>query len=998
MKLIKVEAHGFKSFADPISLKFNGGVAGIIGPNGSGKSNINDAIKWVLGERSAKELRGDNMEDVIFAGSKTAKAMDKAEVTLTFDNSEGLSSLPHKIITISRVLERGNGNNIYYLNGEICRQRDIKDIAMETGIGKSSLAIISQGTVSDIAEASPEERKAIFEEAAGVSKYKFRKKEALSKLEKTQIGLDQIALLINEIEKKLIPLRKQAEKAKIFIEKKEALKKVEVGLLVENISNFGQLYKQLNDELEGVLETKNDFENRIEKLTIKINQNQTIKIDEETELKKLSNELNEVNVRYNQIKIILAKQEEAHKLIANGQTRANTDEQIASYRALIENHGNRLKSIERDIATIEEKLNSNDKTIESFYLDINSVNIDITKKSNQLTKVETLLESLKKQKENYSLFSKGTKVILENKSFFGKALKGTVSELIKVDLEYVHAINAILGNAIQNIVVDKSETAVKAVNFLKNNNGGRATFIPLTSIQPKYVRDDLVLAIQGQSGYIGIAKDLVTVDPQYDILNKFLLGNVIVTSDIETANSISKILEHRYMVVTLDGDIIRAGGVITGGMQQNNETMLGIDKKIEQLELALPALKAEMHSLETKLSEITNKRHSALELSSQFKQQLHSLKVKKVTEQSLFDEFNLKYKNLTNKTIAFENIELSARSQEADLEILESQILSLTAQFKVKSETVDRLSSEIKHFTNNKDDLQASLNKLNNSFADKMTQKERSKFILEQSRDRLASEYKMTFENAQNQYSLEINKEEAEEFVKNLREEIDKLGSINLDALEELVQEEERYNQFSENQKELNAAKESLEIAIAEMDKIIVSRLNNIINDVNEEFNNVFNTMFGGGIARLFFNDPKNILDSGVDIEAQPPGKNIKNLKLFSGGEKSLIAISLLFAILKARPLPLCILDEVEAALDEANVVRYAEYLQKLKQKTQFLVITHRHGTMSRVDALFAATMQNRGVTTFFSIAIDEAKKLVADEKKDESELEKGKYSLFQQS
>ncbi|EGV00097.1 p115-like abc transporter ATP-binding protein [Mycoplasmopsis columbina SF7] len=976
MKLIKVEAHGFKSFADPISLKFDGGVAGIIGPNGSGKSNINDAIKWVLGERSAKELRGDNMEDVIFAGSKTAKPMDRAEVTLTFDNRGGTSALPHDFITISRVLERGTGSNQYYLNGELCRQKDIKDIAMETGIGKSSLAIISQGTVSDIAEATAEERKAIFEEAAGVSKYKFRKKEALSKLEKTEHGLEKIRLVIAEIEKKLVPLRKQAEKAKVFIAKSEELKQVEVGLLVDNIQTFGKKFDELTVELEGVLETKNDLESRIESLSVKINQAEALKAEEEAELRKLSKELDAVKERHTSISMILARQNERHKLIASGEKAANLDEQIASYRALIESHGNRLKAVERDIIAIENRISENSQLIEDYHREINSVNISINKKTSELTKVETLLSSLKQQKESHGLLHKGTKTIIENKTLFGKALKGTVADLIKVDLEYVPAINAILANAIQNIVVDKSETAVKAVNFLKQNNGGRATFIPLASIQPKSVRDDLVLAIQGHTGFVGIANELVKVDVQYDILNKFLLGNVIVAADIESANSIANILERRYMVVTLEGDIIRAGGVITGGVQNNTQTILGLDEKIAELEKLIPGLRAAKHSFDAKLNEISNYRRSALELANEYKQQLHALKVKKASEQELFDEFNIKYKELANKTIELDNVELSVKSEEADLEVLQSQLIALDAQFKVKGETVARLSTEIKLFNNNRADFQTSLNKLNSSFAEKMTQKERSKLILEQSRERLSAQYKMTFESAQENFKLELNREQAEEIVRELREEIDALGSVNLESLQNLVEEENRYNELAENEKELAEAKDSLDAAIAEMDKIIINRLTNIVNDVNDEFNNVFRSMFGGGQAKLYFTDPKNILESGVEIEAQPPGKNIKNLKLFSGGEKSLIAISLLFGILKARPLPLCILDEVEAALDEANVVRYAEYLQQLKAKTQFLVITHRHGTMSRVDALFGATMQTRGVTSFFSLQLEEAKKI----------------------
>ncbi|WP_051617843.1 AAA family ATPase [Mycoplasmopsis iners] len=990
MKLIKVEAHGFKSFADPISLKFDGGVVGVVGPNGSGKSNINDAIKWVLGERSAKELRGDNMEDVIFAGSQTAKPMNKAEVTLTFDNRGGTSSLPHDFITISRVLERGSGNNNYYLNGELCRQKDIKDIAMETGIGKSSLAIISQGTVSSIAESTPEERKAIFEEAAGVSKYKSKKKESLSKLESVQKGLDQINLVIAEIERNLVPLRKQAEKAKIAKAKKEELRGIEIALLVDRITTNTQLYEQLRLELEGVDETKNDLLTRIDNLTARIKQNETTKAEEEQEARKLSDELDKVKERYNNVNLTIQLQNAQHESIAKGQTLANKEEQIASYKALIEHHGSRIKVLDKDIVSLENKNNEKEKTLEQVNSKINEIDIKINQKSIEVTKTETLLQNLKQQKETHALLSKGTKTIVENKAIFGQAYKGTVADLIKVETKFISAIEAILGNAIQNIVVDKSETAVKAIKFLKENNGGKATFIPLGSIAPKYIRDDLALAIQGQNGYIGIAYQLVNVDAKFDILNKFLLGNVVVADKIENANAIAKVLDNRYMVVTLEGDVIRAGGVMTGGVQNKTQTSLGIDERIAELTQLLPGLKEELNVCYRQKNEATNSRFQTTELISEYKKQLHNLKVARDTEQKIFDQLSVEYKQIAEKPIELDDIELKAKSEEVSLETLESQKRSLEAQIKVKAQIISQLSTDIKLFNSNKDDFQKSLNTLNNSYAEKLSAKEKAKYILDTSRDRLAEAYNLTVEFAQNDYVLEMDRDQADEIVRVLREEIQKLGPINEEAIEKLEEQEKRYNEIAAQQSELAEAKATLEVAIAEMDKIITTRLKNIVEDVNGEFNNVFRSMLGGGSAELYFTDPKNILESGVDVKAQPPGKSVRNLKLFSGGEKSLIAISLLFGILKARPLPLCILDEVEAALDEGNVVRYAEYLQQLKPKTQFIVITHRHGTMSRVDALFAATMQNRGVSTFFSIEVDEAKKLVDDEKKDYSELEQG--------
>ncbi|WP_029608414.1 AAA family ATPase [Mycoplasma simbae] len=990
MKLIRVQAHGFKSFADPVSLTFDGGVAGIVGPNGSGKSNINDAIRWVLGERSAKELRGDKMDDVIFQGSQTAKAMDKAEVTLTFDNKEGNNSIPHEIFTISRVLERGSGANKYYLNGEECRQKDILEIAMESGIGKSSLAIISQGTVSDIAQSTPEQRKAIFEEAAGVSKYKFKKKEALTKLAKTQEGLEKIEITIKEIDRKLVPLRKQAEKAKIYIEKSEELKQVEIGLLVDNIQTFGQKYEDLSTELEGVAETREDLEQRIKHAQDKITQNTGFRIEEEKRIESLNTELKQVDERLRNIELAITQETAREKLIAQGEIEASREERIKAYQKLATQYNSNVKNIDHQIEVLNLRVSENRVQLSKLEEQVGMLNIQLSKKEKDLTAVKTHLQFLEQQKENSTILFKGTKTILENKTYFGKPLKGTVADLLRVDPEYVRAIDTVLSSASQHLVVDKPETAVKAVNFLKTNDGGRATFIPLTSIQPKSVRDDHLLGIQGHPGFVSVASELVYTTPEYEILKKFLLGNVIVASDIEQANKISNILERRYMVVTLEGDTIRAGGIIVGGAKDKTQSLLGFEDKMTELQKLIPGINAQIQLLITKLNEAKNYRKQSFELDSSLQAQLSALRSKKSAEQAAIDELNVKLTNLNAQIVELDQQQNQAQkaAQKQDLQTLQTRKVTIETELSAALQRVKALNIDIEQANTLKNDYNSTLNQLIQSFANKLTEKERSKFLLEQSRDRLASQYKLTLETASLNYKLELPRDVAEEIVRTLREEIDKLGSVNIESLEALIEEEQRYNKYNEGFKELSEAKSTLEKAIADIDKVITTRLVNIVNDVNGPFNEVFATMLGGGKAELYWTDPNDILESGIEIKAQPPGKNIANIKLFSGGEKSLIAISLLFGILKARPLPLCILDEVEAALDEANVVRYAEYLQELKEKTQFLVITHRHGTMSRVDALFGATMQNRGVTTFFSLELAEAKKLVKDEQKQLLETE----------
>ncbi|EFF41284.1 AAA family ATPase [Mycoplasmopsis alligatoris] len=973
MKLIKIEAHGFKSFADPVTLHFDGGVTGIVGPNGSGKSNINDAIKWVLGEQSSKELRGDNMADVIFAGSKTTKSLDRAEVTLTFDNREGSSSHPSEIITISRVLERGKGANQYYINGELCRHKDIKAIAMETGIGKSSLAIISQGTVADIAESTDEQRRGIFEEAAGVSKYKFRKLDATRKLEKTTESLEKVDVLVAELEKQLVPLRKQADKAKEYLKKTEQLKDIEIAVLAHDIELYEGQYRQLTRELEGVEETKNDYTEKIEKVESKLNKSILQRDGLQKEISALMGKSKGINERLKDLEILANKENQRQELIARGEIKVSSAEQIQSLKKILEELGHKINYFIEEEKNTKQKSTDFNNQINELNNKVNELTIQINDKKHKKIKLETKLQIMVDQKESKSNLFKGTKTILENKSLF-KGLHGIVGDLIKVNPEYVAAIETVLANATQHIVVENPEVAVKAVNFLKSNNSGRATFIPLKSIQPKSVRDDHMLVIQSHPGYVGIASELIDVEPKYEVLNKFLLGNIIVVEDIETANKVANILDKKYMVVTKDGDIIRVGGVIVGGSKERSQNIIGLDEQIKEIKNLIPGFNALIKSQEDNIQDLKTKRANLYQYNAEIQKDISIIIEKRVNAQNQFTEYKNQLSSLS--TEKFELDSSISRNVE-NIEILESQFRSISADLRAKNEIFDSLNIEINGLNISKNDLEKNLRDLNSSFAKKIASQERAKIYFEQNKERLITHYKMTVENAKNDYRLSISIEEAREFVETTREEISSLGTVNIESIEQLLEVEERYNNFVTNREELYQAKETILNAIAEMDKIIITRLTTIVNDVNTEFDNVFRAMFGGGSARIDFVDPKNILESGISIEAQPPGKSIKNLKLFSGGEKSLIAISLLFGILKARPLPLCILDEVEAALDEANVVRFAEYLQALKEKTQFVVITHRHGTMSRMDNLFGATMQKRGVTSFFSLQLSEAKKMV---------------------
>ncbi|WP_036452681.1 AAA family ATPase [Mycoplasma buteonis] len=979
MKLVKIEAHGFKSFADPIVLRFDGGVAGIVGPNGSGKSNINDAIRWVLGEQSSKELRGDSMEDVIFSGSKTVQPMNRATVTLTFDNRERNSSINTDYITITRSLERGKGTNEYFLNGEPCRHKDIKAIAMESGIGKSSLAIISQGTVADIAQSSDEQRRLIFEEAAGVSKYKLRKTEALRKLERTESTLKQIEAVIKELQKRLEPLRKQAEKALAYKDKNKQLREVEIAYLASEIVRLEKLYQELHEDLAGVEDTKRDYRNQIDQFLVLINEKRTELNNLSSELAQLRGQREAINLRLGDLKVTQARENERRDMIARGEIQASSDEKIEALISSIKEMEHKINYFKTTKYDLEVKMDASNSLLVQLKKQINEQYIIANDAERKIENCKTHLGILLEKKNKHTNLFKGTKTIVENKLNF-KGFKGLVSDLIKVQPDYVTAIETVLANAVQHVVVDRPDTAVEAVNFLKKNNGGRATFIPLSSIKEKFVRDDYLLVVRNYAGFIGLASELVDTKPEYNTLKSFLLGNVIVVDDIKSAEKISNILDKKYMVVTLDGDIVRVGGIIVGGTAQESDDNLGIENKIKDLQNLIPGLESIKNNATTNILKLKNQLQREETFNKQHTSEFATINVHLANSQTQLDEYKAHAAQLNaQKQIQEEKIDITPLLQK--VQELENQVRLIDFEIKTKSKIEDDLRGELAQLENDKNKTTSMLLTLNDSFNQKIKLYENSKFYLEKHKERLSQYYKLTLEYARENFALSMSLESAKELISELRSEIEALGNVNLESITELEEVEARYDNFSENFEELTDARNTILSAIAEMDKIIITRLTNIVNDVNKEFSRVFSSMFGGGTAEVKFVDQHNVLESGISIYAQPPGKSIKNLKLFSGGEKSLIAISLLFAILRARPLPLCILDEVEAALDESNVVRYGEYLQELKKQTQFLVITHRVGTMTKVDALFGATMQTRGVTSFFSVKLEDAKQMVENDK-----------------
>ncbi|MDD1374383.1 AAA family ATPase [Metamycoplasma hyosynoviae] len=974
MKLIQVEAHGFKSFADKVALKFDGGVVAIIGPNGSGKSNINDAIRWVLGESSSKALRGDNMEDVIFAGSKTEKEMDRAEVTLTFDNRDHAVSVPHDFFTISRVLHRGKGENEYFINGEPARLRDVKEIAMESGISKSSLAIISQGTISDIAEATPERRREIFEEASGTSMYRYRKIEAKRKLDRTEEALSQISVLVLELEKQLKPLQRQAEKAKVYKEKMEQLKEVEVVLLVHDLMHYSDRLTILEDEARDFSLAKEDLQTRLNSYLSALNQKTEIINSIESTIQDIQKKLDETNAEISNLEIRSAKEAKQREMVLSGAIKVSNEDKKETLKEVLSELNEKIIAYKKFLKDKADELKAfEDKTIK-LSTDINELNRLYHIEVEKLNKVKSKIDVIKDVRDNRTSLAKGTKNIVENAHLF-KGYKSLVSQLIEVEPKFAKAIETILANATQHIVVDTPETAVAAINFLKQNNGGRATFIPLSSIQPKLLPEQHIVVAQVQNGFLGVASELVNTAKEYDTLKKFLLGNTLVCDTIDNANKLSKLLEKRYMIVTLDGDVIRAGGVMSGGQATQSISIFGIEDQLKQLEDLLEPLETNIAVLKEQILKLEHEKQTQITLSTNFSLEKANYENKLSEALSEFDDLSIKYQQLTNEELELESKVDFGKSIAA----LIVERSNLSANYKTQSEILKSSRDQFYDLTFKKNEADVALKELLEENGKKIAEKVRAESIIENAKRRLSEQYGLLFEIAKQFYKPELDFDVARKLVDNLKQDIRELGHINLEAIEQYEVVQERYTQVKTQEDQIVAAKNTIEEAINEMDKIIVERITQTVELVNGEFKFVFAKMFGGGMAEIRYTDPDNLLDSGIDVIAQPPGKAIKNLKLFSGGEKALIAISLLFAILKAKPLPLCILDEVEAALDEANVIRFAEFLQNLKKETQFIVITHRQGTMERVDKLYGATMQKRGVTTFFGVNLAEAKSLISD-------------------
>jgi len=981
MYLKKIIAQGFKSFAENIVIDLEPNIAGIVGPNGSGKSNVVDAIRWVLGEQSVKSLRGDgNMTDVIFAGSKSRSAMGTATVTLVFDNHDNYLPLTFEEVAIKRRLYK-DGTNEFFINNEKVRLKDVADLLMDSGIGKESFNIIGQGKIEEILSNKPVDRRSMFEEAAGVLKYKKRKEEALRKLERTHDNMKRVEDIVKELEIQVEPLREQKQKALEYLSLSEKLKNLEVALVTEDITNLNEKY-HANKE-------------RVNALTLELASISTHNSKYEAQIVEYKQKEQEISEKINALQKALleittkAEKINSQKEILLERKKYEVDDAklhstVLELKEAELKYENELKSYELEIENILKELEDYHTKKEHLEEIIRSKKIDRAKLEEKLTGfirnqkiLETKIDSLEESIENGSSLPYAVKNVLNNPKLTG--IHNTIGNLIDVEDAYITAISTALGGASNYIVVENEISAKEAITYLKNNKVGRATFFPLNVIEGKMLDSRIHDLVKKEKGFVDIASNLVKNDTRYDKIITNQLGNILVIDTLDNANQLNKKLGYKYRMVTLDGELLHVGGSLTGG-ENKQKNILSEKKELEQLTKEARAVSDTIASLESSLNQCDNELKAKedefylvdrdnIRLESEVRE-----KNKKISD--LQEKIEETKKTLTGTASVINN----SLSEEEDL-ILKEYYDALNEKEKIASE-LDYCQNEKIKVSNELAEFEHFVKKDNSLYLEKSKEMQeleievnRSDVKLDNLLNLLNETYSMTYEYAKENFFLSINASEARTKVGSLKRKIKELGPINQQAPEEYDRVSERYEFLISQQEDLVKAENTLLDIIKEMDRVMETNFAKTFAIINKHFAETFKELFKGGTASLKLTDPTNLLETGIEIVASPPGKSLKSISLLSGGEKTFTAISLLFAILKTRPMPFCILDEVEAALDEVNVESFGEYLQSLKTKTQFIVITHKKKTMEYADTLYGITMQESGVSKLVSVKLEEIEK-----------------------
>lgn len=967
MFLKRIEMQGFKSFADKVVIHFEHDVTGIVGPNGCGKSNITDAIRWVLGEQSVKSLRGSAMTDVIFAGSADRRMVNMAEVTLVFDNSRHDLNSDLEEIEITRRLYRNSGEAQYLINRNPVRLKDVVDLILDSGLGKDSLSMISQGNISAFAEAKPIERRAIFEEAAGVSKYKKRKIESLSKLERTKENLERTEDILSELERQVSPLKRQARKAEIYREKKERLQQIEIAVLVEDIT-------LLNQQIDEAVKTLFDIETASAMHQTTIQVHETANLQAKRESSQLENDINRLQdelIRVvNEIQTLETRKielDEKRKYAIEVGTR---EEKARELQSLLEEA--RFEYEDR-----QQRLNQLQQQIELLSQQLSQIAMELAENSQKNDEAAGILRRLQNRREVLENLARqpfqsqaGVKAVMDSQAFLPGVL-GVVAKVLQPHKGYEEAISVALGGAMYNIVTTDEASARGAIRFLKNNQSGRATFLPLRVLKPRWIASEHRVLAENTEGYLGNARQFVDCDAQFDLVAQSLLQNVLVCDTLEHGNALADLLKFSYKIVTLDGDVIHRGGSMTGGRSRNASSVMTVSRQLEELEKTIQSQQAKCQ-LAQKAWEQSSRRRSECERT------LTEKRIASAQLEPVVDAKRAKYERLKNDYERLAPQQEEAPQQSFADTLIQSLNQSysrrdeISGSLSVKRQQKMKLNADIERREQQIRQIRKELETATASAHAIQLDKAKLETRLESNLARLTSEYQLTFEYARSQ--VEHNPvDNAKEEVLQLRAQIEALGNINMNAPEEYDEVNSRYEFMRKQVDDLIASRDKILSAIDEMDQVMTRQFKDMFDKINEQLPETFRALFGGGKARLILEDPTDLLNTGIDIDVQPPGKAVQNIRLFSGGEKSLIAISVLFSILKARPVPLCIFDEVEAALDQGNVERFARYIKNFSERTQFIVVTHRPGTMGQCDVLYGVTMQKQGVSQMLKVELTDA-------------------------
>ena len=978
MYLKEISCSGFKSFADKLTIQLDGKTTCIVGPNGSGKSNVVDAVRWVLGEQSVKSLRGnDAMTDIIFSGSKSRNPLNVASVSLVFDNSDHTLNIPYQEVSIRRRVYR-SGENEYFLNGEKCRLKDITDLLIDNSLGKESFNIISQGEVQRLLSNSPYERRSIFESAAGVLKYKKRKEEAIRKLDKTSVNLERVLDIIHELETQIEPLREQSCKAKEYLNIKEKLENVEVALLADDIFT-------MNREREEILAKIDKVKQEILNLSVKSDSSDSLLLDNKNGLSKLDENLKELN----QNLLFFTKEEERingekKMLQERSKYRANdmrVHENISRLKEEKLQNENAITLFEKDFLDQSNELDELKKKSSSLELEKNNLSekqnhlsLENQAKNREYLNVIQKIEVVTNSLESGSFLNHSVRSVLHNPRLRG--IYDTLGNVLNTKDCYVKALEIALLSVKQFIIVEDEIAAKGAISYLKENDLGRATFYPLSVMKPKAVEPSILEIIKKEEGFIDIFANLVEYDSKYYNVVMNQLGNVLVVRDLDTANRLSKKIYQRYKIVTLDGDVINVGGSISGGSVKITKSAITEKRELEELKRRKEELGQVLKENEKEILEYSSKISKLEDEKVNLRMNLVSLEESCKNKRSLVVEMEKRIRDIEQELSSLGSVVDSSFSKEEEKimnlyyevsknkELLEKEIVSVTRKRDELSSKIEEMeavhklnNSTLYQCEKNLKDLELSISKIESK--------------LDQSLAILSADYELTYEKAKENYELEYEKDEARKMVSQFKATLRNIGMVNIDSISMFESVNERYQFLNSQRNDLLNAKDTLLEIIEEMDGVMKEEFATTFEKIRKEFQVVFKELFHGGHADLKLTDPNNLLETGIEIVACPPGKTLKAISLLSGGEMTLTAISLIFSILNIKSVPFCIFDEVEAALDEANVDNFGHYLEHYKDKTQFLIITHKKKTMEYASVLYGITMQESGVSKLVSVKLD---------------------------